>query len=195
MLNNVFTTHDKESQLLFLNLALFFLSNGGAYDRKIDLANKLILECYDYAQKKHNLGRLKEIIRNVINIALVIVVYFGAVFLFLDEATKSKIFVNDENVLVENKYDLCALDNYFFDKFTNVEREFKEETFYLIWEEFLLMPLNPNEEKVERSFDGIFTLMNEGLKEEIKFRLCHMFDPFVFFEVFACPGFRAQCKS
>lgn len=188
LLNNVFTTNEKQAQLLFLNIALFFLSNGGSIDRKCELAQRLFLEAYDNGQRAHNIGKLCDMVRNVINIAMIIIIYFGAVFIFMNEEMKGKVF-GDENIRIEDKYDFSTLDSYFFDKFAeSINRDMNDELFIAKWEQFIYASFKfPDKEGGEnevKTYDNFYVLLSEQQKEDFKYRFCHMSDPLSFFEVF-----------
>lgn len=192
LLNNIYPNNDQQTGGLFMNIILFMLSNGTSMERKMDLANKLILEAFDHSQKKYDLGRLREIIRNLINICIIIIIYFGALFLFLNEEIQYKIFINEENIQVADKYDVSSLDDYFFHKFLTVRREISIDLLISIWEDFIFNPLKPvdttnnNQKKPEPKivFENTHRSLSDNKKDEIKHLLCHMFDSFIFFEVF-----------
>jgi hypothetical protein len=193
LLNNIYPSSDKQTGVLFMNLILFMLSYGTSMERKMDLANKLVLEAFDHSQKKFDMGRLREIIRNVINICIIIIIYFGALFLFLNEEMKNKIFINEENIQVDGRYDVSSLDDYFFHRFITVRKEISEEFLISIWEDFIFLPLKPennsnsaHHKKHEPKFvfENTYLSLSENTKDDINHRLCHMFDSFTFFEVF-----------
>lgn len=186
MLNNIFPTNEKQAQLLFLNVAIFFLSNGGSINRKCDLAQRLLIEAYDNGQRAHNIGKLFEMTRNVVNIGMIIVIYFGAVFLFMGEEMKGRVF-GDENVKIEGEYDFSTLDSYFFEKFAVFHKDMNDELFIAKWEEFIFKILNNSTADGNydgKNYDNFYTLLSEQQKEDFKLRFSHMCDPFVFFEVF-----------
>jgi hypothetical protein len=192
LLNNIFPSNEKVTGRLFIKIVLLMLTNGSPLERKLDLANQLVLEAFDHSQKKFNIGKMREIIRNIISIGIIVVIYFGGLFIFLNEEIKTKIFENDENFQVEGKYDISSLDTYFFNKFLSVRKDMNEDFFISIWEEFLLLPLFPENDNKDKNiqrntqinYDNLFMILNEEVKEDIKHRLCNMFDSFVFFEVF-----------
>jgi len=188
MLNNIFPTNHKEVDLTFFNIALFMLSNAGADERKQELAKRIILESYDSSQKKHNLGKLKENIRNVINVAVMVAIYFGGVYLFMNDEVKAKIFNNEENIRIEDKYESGSLDSYFFDKFASVQKEVNEDMIINMWDSFILASIAGYGETVEGEeitvFENVFQLLTEKNKEEITLKMCHLLHPFNLFESF-----------
>ena len=190
LLNNI-TSDEKEANLLFLNIAIHMLSHTKAIETKVEIAQKLILESFDHTHKKQNIGRLKNIFYYLIKSAAIIVIYFGGLFLFLDEQIKKRVFEGVDLVDIEGKYDYSQLDDYFFTKLKVINPKMNEDSYFSIWEEFLAVPLNDinsggsaDQADHIKNYDNIFYLLSEDIKSQLRYRLCHMFDPHTFFESF-----------
>jgi len=112
---------------------------------------------------------------------MIIFVYFGGIFLFLDEQTKQKFYSNEK---INDKYTANTLDNYFFDNLIQFHHNSNRDNVIDTWHEFIISPLfggnNVLKEEFKRkgskksSSTNQLTLFNEQTLDEVKARLCHM---------------------
>jgi hypothetical protein len=189
-LSRVYSEDEKQSHVFFFNLVVFMLSNGGAIERKFEVINSLLVESYDVSQKKYNIDKLRDILNSIVYICLFITCYFGGHAVFLDENNKTKIFA-EEFYRIENQYGVNELDDYFIEQLSSIHGVVEKEQFIFLWEKFLMNPINtiiwPTETQnnnKERNYDNIFLNFSDGTKDDIRYRLCHMFESFTFFEIF-----------
>lgn len=200
IINVVMGDNAKSSNLFFFEISMFMLSNAPAPERKKDLAKNIIMEAFDINKGKHNLKNLRECIRTFVNVAMIIMIYFGMIFIFIEDEEKQRVFeAGDTNIKIDNHYDMSELDNFFFDKFSqNIHKEMNENFILNIWEYFLIVPLGLLSEgggEVQLKPNELYKVLSDSTKEEIQLRVMHMFDPNVFFEVFVkkkIPSFKLE---
>ena len=186
----------KENNLIFFRLVIFYFSNIIYNKKKIELAKKLFINCYDTNQNKHNIENLKNILMNFIEVCNNIICYLGFLNFFVNELNLMEFF-NDNNNLIENKYSIVDLDIFVLEKITKKNGNKKKITLNLIqkeWINFLMAPLLNgnyyNNNKVGNNFIEInkiklknFEIINEKDQEEIIYRIVHMLNSDNFMEV------------
>lgn len=179
----------KVADIFFINLLLFLLSNGDSIDKKIETINNLLVEAYDGNQKKYDLEKLNKIFNCIVNICFFIITYFVGALVFMNEENKGKIF-NEENYYIQNKFQLNSLSDYFFEELSNLHNDIDKDKLIYLCENFLMSPIISNlwpEDKdkyKERVYDNIYRNLSEIEINEIRYRFSHLFESFVFIEIF-----------
>ena len=166
--------HFVNSELLFLHIILFVLSNTkNNIDHKQDIILEIINDVFflNKNERSIDMEKLKQYIKSLINVCLTIFINFIVLNVFEGRKEIDKLL--DGNYLLDDKYDKYKLTDYIFDK---IKTEIKKPHSYVkllsTWEDYLLGPIIFAGYSNEKNISNY----NLKLKDEIIRRLADIFD-------------------